>query len=129
MISDHGGVELITVVPLAIGMAELGLRLPFAEPRRQMQLMFSKSLRTMRAAASDHWKQRALLSYSSITFRASLSLLGNVAVLAAAAASAVLTIGLVIPSFDTVTFSVPGIILIFITASLYLLLRLGLKHG
>ena len=95
-----------------------------------MQAMLSKSLRTMRAAAvSDHWKQRALLSYSGITFRATLSLLGNVAVLVAAATAAVLSIGLVVPGFDAVTFSIPGILVIFLTAALYLPLRLRLKHG
>lgn len=130
MAPDQGGIALIATVPLAIAMAELGLRLPFAEPRRKMQAVLGKSLRTMRAAAiSDHWKQRALLSYSGITFRATLNLLGNVAVLAAAAATAVLSIGLVVPGFDAVTFSVPGILVIFLTAALYLPLRLRFKHG
>lgn len=130
MVPEPGGVELVATVPLAIAMTELGLRLPFAEPRRKMQAAFSKSMRTMRAAAvSDHWKQRALLSYSGITFRATLSLLCNVAFLAAAAASAVLLIGLAIPNFDAVTFSVPGMLLIFLTATIYMSLRLRLAHG
>lgn len=117
-------------VPLAVAVAELGLRLPFAEPRRKMQATLTKSLRTMRApAVSDHWKQRALLFYSGITFRAALSLLGCVAVMAAAATLGVLSIGLVVPNFDTVTLSASGLIAIFFTATLYLLLRLRLTHG
>jgi hypothetical protein len=127
---DYSGAGLIAVVPLAMVLTELGLRLPFAAPRQKMQLMLSKSLRTMRAAAvSDHWRQRALLFYSRITFRAALTLLGNVAVLGAAAAVGVLSVGLVVPGFDAATFSVPGTLLVFLTAALYLPLRLKHRHG
>jgi hypothetical protein len=127
---DAAGVALIGTVPLAVAVAELGLRLPFAELRRKMQVTLSKSLRTMRApAVSDHWKQRALLFYSGITFRVALNLLGCVAVLAAAAGLGVLSIGLVIPNFDAVTLSITGVVSIVLTATLYLLLRLRLKHG
>ena len=130
MTPDQTGVELIATVPLTVALAEVGLWLPFAEPRRKMQVMFRKSLRTMRAAAvSDHWKQRALLFYSGITFRAALKLLGSVAVVAATAGLGVFLIGLVVPNFDAVTLSVPGMLLIFLTAALYLPLRLRLKHG
>lgn len=127
---DAAGVALLATVPLAVAIAELGLRLPFAELRRKMQVTSRKSLRTMRApAVSDHWKQRALLFYSGITFRAALNLLGCVAVLAAAAGLGVLSIGLVIPNFDAVTLSITGVVSIVLTATFYLLLRLRLKHG
>jgi hypothetical protein len=128
--SDATGVVLLATVPLAVGVAELGLRLPFAEQRRKIQVTLSKSLRTMRApAVSDHWKQRALLFYSGITFRATLNLLGYVAVLAAATGLGVLSIGLVIPNFDAVTLSVTGMVPIVLTVTLYLLLRLRPRHG
>lgn len=130
MTPNQAGHGLVAVVLFAIALTELGLRLPFASPSRKMQTLFSKSLRTMRAAAvSDHWKQRALLFYSGITFRAALSLLGNVVVLAAVAALGALSVGLVVPGFDAVTFSIPGTLVIFLTAALYLPLRLKLKRG
>ena len=116
-------------VVLCVFLLELALRLPFAGIVARASQSGSKALRVVRAkAVSDHWKEKALISYAQTTFRCSIQLAVLLAIVLAAAILLAIALEQFHVGFQSFLLGWRGICFSILVASLYVAMRRSVMH-
>lgn len=125
----HLAAELGGILILTAALVALILNLPLIGNVRRISATTGRALHVMRArGVSDHWKERAMMSYSGITLMATLGLIAALAVLAVTAWVLIAGLGMLIPGFAAMVFSPWGIAQMTLIAAVMMVVRNRVAH-
>ncbi|MDX1580376.1 MAG: hypothetical protein R3360_02020 [Alphaproteobacteria bacterium] len=116
--------NLALIVIFTIAICEIALRLPLGQATRSVAQVMRKSSRLLlRSKASDHWKEKAMLAYSSRMFVATMRLIGLLVVLLGLAGLGILGLHQFGTGFGAYISGLQGSLVCLGVATLYLWMR------